>query len=116
MKPASQFLEHIATNPDKLFENYINKEINRRKKLNSVMEYVNTNDIDDTNELSMTEKKSKINKINNENLSDFDKSDIDMLNKKKNNKNKSLVNVQENNRLINKIKPTNSIKSLTIDL
>ena len=41
MKPSKQFIEHIATNPDKLFENYINKEINRRKKINSVSEYVN---------------------------------------------------------------------------
>ena len=116
MKPASQFLEHIATNPDKLFENYINKEINRRKKLSSVMEYVNPNEIIDNNiQLSITTKilKSEFNTLELE----FD-SDSDAESKKppKNIKNNSLVNNQEDNRLINKIKSNNSIKSLTIDL
>ena len=40
MKPSIQFLELIAVSPEKLFENYINKEINRRKKISSIMDYV----------------------------------------------------------------------------
>ena len=41
MKPSIQFLELIANNPEKLFENYINKEINRRKNISSIMDYIN---------------------------------------------------------------------------
>ncbi len=40
MKPSIQFLELIAVNPEKLFDNYINKEINRRKNISSIMDYV----------------------------------------------------------------------------
>jgi DNA polymerase elongation subunit (family B) len=40
MKPSIQFLELIAKNPEKLFENYINKEINRRKNISSIYDYV----------------------------------------------------------------------------
>ena len=40
MKPSIQFLELIAKNPDKIFENYINKEINRRKNISSIYDYV----------------------------------------------------------------------------
>ncbi len=40
MNPSIQFLELIAHNPEKLFENYINKEINRRKNVSSIMDYV----------------------------------------------------------------------------
>jgi DNA polymerase elongation subunit (family B) len=45
MKPSIQFLELIAHNPEKLFENYINKEINRRKKITSIMDYVQNDNI-----------------------------------------------------------------------
>ena len=40
MKPSLQFLELIAHNPNKIFENYINKEINRRKNVSSIFDYV----------------------------------------------------------------------------
>ena len=40
MKPSLQFLELIAHNPEKLFDNYINKEINRRKNITSIYDYV----------------------------------------------------------------------------
>ena len=41
MKPASQFLEHIIKNPQDIFDFYINKELNRRKKLVGVNNYIN---------------------------------------------------------------------------
>ena len=40
MKPSLQFLELIAYHPEKIFTNYINKEINRRKKVLSIFDYV----------------------------------------------------------------------------
>lgn len=40
MKPTIQFLEHIISNPDKIFKKYINKEINRRKKTIPVDIYI----------------------------------------------------------------------------
>ena len=45
MKPSLQFLELIANNPEKLFQNYINKEVNRRKNITSIMDYVNTDNL-----------------------------------------------------------------------
>ena len=114
MKPTKQFLEHIATNPDKLFEHYINKEINRRKKINSVNDYllITNNSEDDNN-----------------NSEDDNNSDDDTDNKKiKNNlvgtkleyektilKESSKFNKSED-RLINKIKSTNIKNSLTINI
>jgi DNA polymerase elongation subunit (family B) len=49
MKPSIQFLELIAHNPEKLFQNYINKEINRRKNISSIYDYVIENN-DDNND------------------------------------------------------------------
>ena len=86
MKPAKQFLEHIATNPDKLFDNYINKEINRRKKINSINNYIELNNDDEINISKIN--KSKINKT----IEDND------------------------NRLINKINLNDIKNSLTIDI
>ena len=50
MKPSIQFLELIAKNPEKIFENYINKEINRRKNVSSIYDYVIENDDSSINE------------------------------------------------------------------
>jgi DNA polymerase elongation subunit (family B) len=52
MKPSIQFLELIAKNPEKLFKNYIDKEINRRKNISSINNFVieqndSDNDIDE---------------------------------------------------------------------
>lgn len=41
MKPSLQFLELISYNPKKLFEQLINKEQNRRKKIMPVLDYMN---------------------------------------------------------------------------
>ena len=46
MKPSIQFLEQIAMNPEKLFENYINKEINRRKNVCSILDYICEDNVD----------------------------------------------------------------------
>jgi DNA polymerase elongation subunit (family B) len=60
MKPSLQFLELIAFNPNKIFDNYINKEINRRKNISSIFDYVterknNLNDVtDDTSDDDMS--------------------------------------------------------------
>ena len=40
MKPSLQFLELIATNSEKLFDNVIHKEINRRKNVSSIFHYM----------------------------------------------------------------------------
>jgi hypothetical protein len=60
MKPSIQFLELIAKNPEKIFENYINKEINRRKNVSSIFDYVIDKDDNSTNE-SITENNDKKN-------------------------------------------------------
>ena len=55
MKPSLQFLELIAHNPNKIFDNYINKEINRRKNISSIFDYVvekKNNDDDDDFEIN----------------------------------------------------------------
>ena len=67
MKPSIQFLELIAHHPEKLFENYINKEINRRKNMVSILNYViddesnksnKNNKNNDNNELILVKKKN----------------------------------------------------------
>jgi DNA polymerase elongation subunit (family B) len=58
MKPSIQFLELIAKNPEKIFENYINKEINRRKNVSSIFDYVIDKDENSTNE-SVEDNKKK---------------------------------------------------------
>ena len=49
MKPSIQFLEQIAMNPEKLFENYINKEINRRKNVCSILDYICEDNLNEPN-------------------------------------------------------------------
>jgi DNA polymerase elongation subunit (family B) len=49
MKPSIQFLELIAVNPEKLFQNYINKEINRRKNIASIYDYVKLDETEKNN-------------------------------------------------------------------
>jgi len=105
MKPSIQFLELIAHNPEKLFENYINKEINRRKKISSIMDYVGTNNNSDVNNeselLFENIDKSKIKKLNKSNSKDViekldeiknisdDKSDEEIKRRIKSSKNNS---------------------------
>ena len=134
MKPSKQFLEHIATNPDKLFENYINKEINRRKKINSVNDYLfeidekdnyqnnkylsNTNNYDLTEQVNNKSKKNvkKSKTIKNKNLdSDSDSDSSESSDDKSNLKNSDLSDKSQD-RLINKIKSNNVKKTLTIDI
>ncbi len=47
MKPSIQFLELISKKPEALFDNYINKEINRRKNMPSIMKFFKNTDEDD---------------------------------------------------------------------
>jgi DNA polymerase elongation subunit (family B) len=42
--PSMQFLELIANNANKIFENLIIKEINRRKRRTNILEYIDDND------------------------------------------------------------------------
>ena len=92
MKPSLQFLELIAVNPKKLFDNYINKEINRRKKISSIMDYVC---VEDNN----SEINSEINSENN------------------NENNNESNNESKNNKIVKKNKSNKSNKfSLTIEL
>jgi hypothetical protein len=137
MKPAKQFLEHIANNPDKLFENYINKEINRRKKINSVLDYVSeykldskksNNDYDYDHSENSDSDLDLISESDSESELKLDKEELENLNKKSKLKinldkiknNKSITNIDKDNnsdsedRLINKIKLNNVKKSLTI--
>jgi len=58
MKPSIQFLELIAKNPEKIFENYINKEINRRKNISSIYDYVIDKDDNSTTESVVENKKN----------------------------------------------------------
>jgi DNA polymerase elongation subunit (family B) len=49
MKPSLQFLELIATNSEKIFDNVIHKEINRRKNVSSIFHYMKQSmDTEDT--------------------------------------------------------------------
>ena len=46
MKPAIQFLELLIERPEKIFEKYINKEINRRKGKIDFSSFLNKYDYD----------------------------------------------------------------------
>jgi DNA polymerase elongation subunit (family B) len=99
MKPSIQFLELIAENPSSLFENYINKEINRRKKKQSIYNYI------------INESEDEKDDINNEFDQDSNINQKD--NSKKIKKNKNTKNNDED-RIINTIKKNKNSKSLTI--
>jgi len=104
MKPAIQFLEHIATSPEKIFENYINKELNRRNKTNPVNDYVNNNNDnlnDDNSDENSNNQSTNLNKNTNKII--------------KRTKNNNDIPNDSDNRLINKIK-TNVKQSLTINI
>lgn len=122
MKPSKQFLEHIANNPDKLFENYINKEINRRKKINSVMNYIEEEkNSDNTSEVSINIDKTEIKKpekIDNklESESDSEKDNKKKPKTKKNKSKKEKSDSEDDDRIINLIKSKKEKKSLTIEL
>ena len=103
MKPSLQFLDLIAVDPKKMFDNYINKEINRRKKISSIMDYVcidnNSNHSNDSNVSNVS------NNSNNSNVSNVS-----------NNSNNS-NNSNDSTKIIKKIKKNKSKNfSLTIEL
>ena len=139
MKPSMQFLEHIANNPDKLFDNYINKELNRRKNVSSIMNYIENNkdedefdkhvDEDDLSELNSSDKKyikkvvKKSNVVEESEDSDDGKIKKYKLKKNKSKKNNSdsedeIIGAKEDSddRVINIIKSRKGKKSLTIEL
>jgi len=107
MKPALQFLEHIATSPKKIFEYYINKEINRRKKIDNVNTYIYDKFVDSKNENNSDS--------NSDNDSDKNIKRIIKSNKNISKKDISINKNNDDDRLINKLK-TNIKKSLTIDI
>jgi DNA polymerase elongation subunit (family B) len=49
MKPCLSYLELIAKNPEKIFNDYINKELNRRGNKKSIMDYVGNDNDNDNN-------------------------------------------------------------------
>lgn len=111
MKPAIQFLEHIATNPEKIFNNYINKEINRRKKTNPVDDYITEYNLEEniSDELKTKEKNnydSNNNKCKNLNKTKKTKTFEKNLNDK---------SINSEDKLIYKIK-TDIKQSLTINI
>ena len=93
MKPSIQFLELIAHNPEKLFKNYINKEINRRKNISSIYDYVKVNDDNEPNnnlakdnlqndlEDDLEDLEKELNKINNTDIIYTNTKNSDMKNK-----------------------------------
>jgi DNA polymerase elongation subunit (family B) len=98
MKPSIQFLEQIAMNPEKLFENYINKEINRRKNVSSVLEYVCIED-GENNLNAGSKKSSRSDKSDKSDKSDDqDDESVDYKSKsiKKNKSTKSKSNLSDN--------------------
>ena len=96
MKPSIQFLEHIVAHPEKIFENYINKEINRRKKTDPVNNYISNYYIANNNS------NSNNNSNLNNNLEDIESNNL-----------KDTKNNED--RLINKLKINNK-QSLTINI
>lgn len=138
MKPSIQFLELIAENPKKLFQNYINKEINRRKNVSSILEYVNeknqkNEEYDELEELEKelekelkeTNVKKQINKKTAQELDEeleekftfnFITDSNTKLNKKISRKSKNFKNVdKDNNVKTNNVSNANK-PSLTIEL
>lgn len=117
MKPSIQFLEHIANNPEKLFENYILKEINRRKKINPIMNYISNNNqkqINESNEDSdHYEDKNDIIILKNNNI--LNKSNVILKNKNKS-KNNSEEDDLSDDRILKKILSRNIKTSFTIDI
>lgn len=66
-KPAIQFLEKVVKNPDKIFDNFIIREINRRKGKKPLKYYLGTNK-SELNEKSDSDNEFKINNLNVPNL------------------------------------------------
>lgn len=144
MKPALQFLEHIAVSPEKIFNDYINKEINRRKKTDNVNAYITYNTISNSNGIGNgnDDFNDPYDSDNSDNSCNSDDSDDSCNNDRKNikrtrkykknalvnntsNNKKKDVNVNNNvnnnvkgdeDRLINKIKKSNIKQSLTINI
>jgi DNA polymerase elongation subunit (family B) len=117
MKPSLQFLELIAKNPFKLFDEYIKKEINRRKNVSSIMDYVENNDNVDSDNISyssenlsneftsLTTNKNKINKSTKSNFkNEIVKDDVE----DESSSDEEIKKRQKNNKVVK--------KSLTIEL
>ncbi len=127
MNPSIQFLELIAHNPEKLFENYINKEINRRKNISSIMDYVcedqdnNQNENQDdnqSNKSSNTVKKSD-EKNKTEELDDLQKLEKELEEEdipKTTKKGKNKVELVEENKKDKTKKNTKKSKSIIDEL
>jgi DNA polymerase elongation subunit (family B) len=81
MKPSIQFLELISHNPEKIFNNYINKEINRRKNISSIFDYVGEKNVIETcnNVDNSSEKNNK--DFEEQNIKDLQQLDIELDNK-----------------------------------
>jgi hypothetical protein len=136
MKPTLQFLEHIAESPEKIFENYINKEINRRKKTDNVNTYIGNNQItndglennedgdgdedgDEDEDGDGDEDEdgdfTNYNYKSSNNIKKTKKYEKNALDKNTFDNNKKNENKDED-RLINKIKKTNVKQTLTINI
>lgn len=113
MKPSIQFLELIAHNPEKLFQNYINKEINRRKNVSSIMDYVCEDNVnnDEQNDYGFTDSKNKKSNNNSNSKSNIKSNSNDNLD---DNSTQDLIDeLEEMNEPISKSKSSKNKLSLT---
>ena len=108
MKPSIQFLELIAHTPEKLFQNYINKEINRRKNISSIYDYVKQNELEQDNEVEQS----------NELEQDYEQEQDNKLKQgdDDNNKNNLKINISDDNLIVAKRKNKNVILNLEEEL
>jgi len=128
MKPSIQFLEQIARNPEKLFQNYINKEINRRKNISSIYDYVVEQDVEkeEVEETILVSKSKKKEDIFDNNLEKDLEKDLEKglkkgLEKEKPEQNKkkltfNKINFEQKKKVESTIKPKSTKPSLTIEL
>ena len=110
MKPSIQFLEWIAHNPEKLFENYINKEINRRKNVSSIMDYIGNNSEKDSDQELDLELEQKLEQELEQKLDKYSEQDFKKskkINKSRKSKSKSNNIIEE----LDKIKNDSEDKS-----
>lgn len=111
MKPSIQFLELIAHSPEKLFMNYINKEINRRKNVSSIMDYIEPDD-----NIEKDNNSNKINKYNNELDEEKIQKYCDELFSDDKKEKKIEIKKNRNKKLSNAIQKNKVNNSLTIEL
>jgi DNA polymerase elongation subunit (family B) len=94
LKPSIQFLELIAHNPEKLFTNYINKEINRRKNISSIYDYVIEENNESGNQINDNFNNKVDNKVNNKVNNELDDdSNLIVINKRK--KTHNILNLEQ---------------------